>query len=119
MTDDPQKSSTYRANAVAEALRAKKGSDVIVLDVRETAQFTDYFIVASGTSGPHLKALAEEAADAMRLCGVKSIRQTGQASSGWMIVDGMDTVTHIFAKEARTYYGIEDLWKATPRLPAP
>ena len=92
---------------------------MVVLDVRENSQFTDYFIVVSGTSGPHLKALAEEAANALRLCGVKTLRQTGQASSGWMILDGMDTVTHIFTKEARIYYAIEDLWNSAPRPPTP
>lgn len=112
-------SSTHRATTVANALKTKKGIDVVVLDVRATSQFTDYFIVVSGTSSPHLKALAEEVGSALKLCGVKGSRQTGQASSGWIIVDGMDTVTHVLTQDARTYYAIEDLWSQAPRLPLP
>jgi ribosome-associated protein len=117
-TPDPH-SSLARALAIATALKEKKGLEVVVLNVHEASQFTHYFIVASGTSAPHLKAMAGEAAEALRTHGVTALRQTGQSSSGWMIVDGMDTVTHIFSKEARSYYGIEGLWESSPRLPIP
>ena len=101
-----------RANAFASALEAKGGENVKVYDVRGVSGLADAFIVASGAAAPHLKALASAAEDAARaMDGSKAYRISGDASSGWMAVDFIDIVVHIFSPEARAYYALEKLWQ--------
>ena len=90
-----------------------------MLDVRGISNLTDYCVVASGTSAPHLKALTTEVQHAMKQRGIQA-RRSGLPESGWVVVDCLDAVIHIFAPEARTYYAIEGLWKEAPtvRLPS-
>jgi ribosome-associated protein len=88
-----------------------------VLDVRGISTITDYYVIASGTSSPHLKALVTEVQHRLKGLGVPA-RRSGLPESGWVVVDGLDAVIHIFAPEARAYYAIESLWKAAPEVPA-
>lgn len=87
-----------------------------MLDVRELSGITDYCVVASGTSAPHLKALVSEVQHRMKQQGVPA-RSSGLPESGWVVVDCLDAVIHIFAPEARLYYQIESLWKGAPEVP--
>lgn len=92
------------------ALEDRLGRDIRVLDVRGTSTITDYCVVASGTSAPHLKALLSEVLHRMKAQGAPA-RSSGLPESGWVVVDCLDAVIHIFAPEARAYYQIENLWK--------
>ena len=87
-----------------------------MLDVRGITNLTDYCVVASGTSAPHLKALTTEVQHAMKQHGVPA-RRSGLPESGWVVVDCLDAVIHIFAPEARAYYAIEGLWKGATSIP--
>ena len=105
----------------AKALEERLGKDIRILDVREVSNLTDYCVVASGTSAPHLKALTTEVQHTMKQHGVPA-RRSGLPESGWVVVDCLHAVIHIFAPEARGYYAIEDLWKGAkevPRAPQP
>lgn len=113
-TDTSEKAAT-----AGRALLEKKARDLQILDLSTVSQFTDVFIIATGTSSPHLKALATDVSHALRSCGVAHPRQMGMAASGWIIVDGGDVVIHILTDEARRRYAIEDLWQDAPRLPLP
>ena len=102
--------SQEQAERVAKALEDRKGTDVKIYDVRGASPLTDFFVVATGAAAPHLKALAAETQAAMRDAGVKSYRTSGDPESGWIVVDYIDVVVHIFSPEARAYYALERLW---------
>lgn len=99
-----------QAKTIAKALEARKGVDVKIYDVRGKSSLTDFFVVATGSAAPHLKALAGESQGAMKSAGVASFRTSGDPESGWIVVDYIDVVLHVFSPEARAYYALEKLW---------
>lgn len=92
------------------ALEERGASDVVCYDVRGVSGLADLFVVATGAAAPHLKALAAEAEDAMASLGHKTYRVSGEGESGWMVVDFVDAVVHVFSPEARAYYALDKLW---------
>ena len=93
------------------ALDDKKADDIKVLDVRGKSPITNYFIIATANSEPHLRALASELERTLKDLGVKSVGRDYNTSSGWVVVDAFDFMAHIFLPEQRGLYGIESLWK--------
>ena len=100
---------------VVEALKEKKAVDVRTYDVRGISGLCDAFVVATGTAAPHLKALVAGTQQAMRQAGISSYRTSGDPESGWIVVDYVDVVVHVFSPEARAYYALERLWEAPPK----
>ena len=98
---------------LVEALEEKKAVDVKTYDVRGVSGLCDAFVVATGTAAPHLKALIAGTQQAMRAVGVSSYRTSGDPESGWIVVDYVDVVVHVFSPEARAYYALERLWEKT------
>lgn len=82
----------------------------------EISSVTDTYMIVTGLSTPHLKALYDEVQHALKKDGVHCYRKTGDAMCGWLVLDYVDLVIHIFSKEAREYYAIEELWETAPRL---
>lgn len=99
-----------QAKAIANALEGRKGENVKIYDVRGKSALTDFFVVATGAAAPHLKALVAESQAAMKDAGVNSFRTSGDPESGWIVVDYIDVVVHVFSPEARAYYALEKLW---------
>ena len=95
---------------ICEALEEKKGMDMSVLDLRELAGVTDYFVIVSGTSAPHLKALSQGVQKALKAQGVQAYKRSDDHEAGWMVLDYVDVVVHIFDQESREYYGLEEIW---------
>ncbi|MCZ7591514.1 MAG: ribosome silencing factor [Kiritimatiellae bacterium] len=93
-----------------EALLAKKGEQVVLLDVTGLSTVTDYYLIATGNSAPHLKALTNEVEKALGAHGIKCFRRAGEPGSGWIVADYLDFVVHIFTEDLRGYYQIERLW---------
>lgn len=100
-----------QAKELALALENRKGADVRVYDVRGKSALADFFVVATGAAAPHLKALVAESQTAMKRAGVQSYRTSGDPESGWIAVDYIDVVVHVFSPEARAYYALEKLWE--------
>lgn len=98
------------AKTAAEALDAKKADNVRIYDVRGISDVTDWTVVATGTSAPHLKALIREAEGALSEEGAVRLRISGEPDSGWVVLDAITVVVHVFSEEARAYYDIEKLW---------
>ncbi len=92
------------------ALDDKKADNIVAYDVRGVSGLADCFVVATGTSAPHLKALISSAEKAMINAGTKAFRISGDPDSGWIVVDFIDIVVHVFSPEARQYYALEKLW---------
>lgn len=101
---------------VAAILADKKGEDLVAIDVSEVSSLSDYVILVSGSSPPHLKAMFNDLQHTLKQEGVHAFRKSGLAESGWMVVDYVDVVIHIFLTETRHYYALEDLWPDAPRL---
>jgi ribosome-associated protein len=103
----------------AEIAIDKKGTNPVLLDVREISGVTDYYLIISGSSAPHLKAMFIEIQRLLKKDGVYIHRRTGDPTAAWMVLDYFDLVIHIFSEEAREYYGIEELWDQAPRVDIP
>ena len=104
--------SEQQAADLAKALEDAKAVDVKVYDVRGKSSLADFFVVATGAAAPHLKALAAEVDAGSRKRGSGKGRVSGEPDSGWIAVDKIDVVVHIFSPEARAYYALEKLWTA-------
>ena len=98
------------------ALEAKKGEDIVLLDVQKLSSVTDYYLIVTGNNGPHLKALAVEVDNALESEGRRCYRRAGKEESKWIVVDYVDFVVHIFAQDSREYYGLEQLWNDAERV---
>jgi len=100
-----------QAKTIAEALERCKGENVKTYDVRGKSALSDFVVVATGAAAPHLKALVAESQAAMKSAGTMSYRTSGDPESGWIVVDYIDVVVHVFSPEARAYYALEKLWE--------
>ncbi|MHB9026888.1 MAG: ribosome silencing factor [Armatimonadota bacterium] len=100
-----------------EALASKKAQDVVVLDLRELTIIADYFIIATGTSATHNRALVDAVLETVRARGIKGITPEGLDDPGWVLLDLGDVVVHIFDAEMRDFYQLERLWADAPRVP--
>lgn len=94
-----------------EALDDKKAMDIKVLKVAEKSSITDYFVIASGTSEPHIRAMKNEIERKLKDMGVKDINVDFHPNSDWIVIDGFDFMIHLFGQETRELYSLEKLWK--------
>src|SRR6516165_7133555 len=97
----------------------RKAEDVVILDVRELSSVTDYFVIASGTSEPHLRAIVDEIAD--RLRDEHDLRPRaidGTLQAAWVVLDFFDVIVHVMRQDLRERYDLETLWGDAPRLRA-
>ncbi len=101
----------------------KKAEDIVVLDVRKLSSVTDYFVIAAGTSQPHLRAIIEEIHSKLRDDhDLRPLRLDGYSSGTWAVLDYFDVIVHVMHTETRQRYDLEGLWgdaKALkPKAPA-
>jgi ribosome-associated protein len=94
----------------------KKALEPLILDVRKISTVTDYFLICSGTSEPHLKAIADEISRRLRDEGVRALHHDGYPQSRWVVMDYGDVMIHIFHPELREHYGLEHLWGDAKRV---
>jgi ribosome-associated protein len=92
------------------ALSDAKGQDIRILDVRGITDFTDYMIVATGTSSRHVQTLADKVCDHMRNLGVRPVGREGEAVGDWVLIDFGDVVVHVMRPQVRDFYNLEKLW---------
>ncbi len=95
---------------IVKALDEKKAEDIKIIETAELTIVADSFIVASGTSSTHVKALADEVEYAISQLGTEPEHIEGRAT-GWILVDYGTVVVHIFDRQSREYYNIERLWQ--------
>jgi ribosome-associated protein len=102
---------------IAKALDAKKGGDIIVLDLREQSSYLNYFVLVTGLSRAHLKTLFDEVHKTAVENGIERPRsQSPQFESGWVTYDLGFYVIHLFEDEKRKFYNLEGIWKGAPRI---
>lgn len=100
-----------------DLLLSKKGSDVRIYDVRALSPVTDFNVIVSGMTAPQLKGMVGAVQKELKHAGVTFCRRSGAAEDGWVVLDYLDVVIHIFQQELRAYYAVEDLWAEAPRVP--
>ena len=105
------------ATTCAELASNKKAENIVVLDLRGISTFTDFFVICSGTSEPQLKAIANELETRLREeHSVRPVAIDGFPASQWMVLDFLQVVIHIFHRDKRAFYSLEDLWGDAPRV---
>ena len=95
----------------------RKAEDIVILDVRELSSVTDYFVLASGTSEPHLRAIVDEITDKLREehhLRPRAVDGTFQAA--WIVLDYFDVIVHVMRQDVRERYDLETLWGDAPRV---
>ena len=92
-------------------LDEKKAADLTVLDVSAQSSITDYLILATATSQPHLRALRVEIEKALDATDTHIVGMETPEESGWMVIDAFDVMIHLFLAETRERYGLERLWR--------
>jgi ribosome-associated protein len=89
----------------------------VILDLRGISSFTDFFVICSGTSEPHLKAIAGEIEQRLKDDhGIRPAAVDGFPASQWMVLDYLQVIVHVFHSDKRAFYSLEDLWGDAPRL---
>lgn len=94
---------------IVTTLDNKKASDIKALEITDLTVVADYFIIATGTSGTHIRALADEVEDAMTKLGVEPNHVEGK-STGWILLDYGTAVVHLFTADQREHFNLERLW---------
>ena len=98
----------------ARVAASKQGEAVVVLDVRELITITDYFVIASGSSDRQVSTIADEITTQLKKRGTRALRREGESSAKWVLLDFVDFVVHVFDRETREYYRLENLWVDAP-----
>jgi ribosome-associated protein len=107
-----------QVSAAISAAEDKQAHDLVVLDLRKAAGFTDFFIICSGTNARQIRAIADAVMETLAFDGAKPAHVEGYDRSEWILIDYFDFIVHVFAPETRMFYGLERLWGNAERLEA-
>ena len=105
--------------AAIDAAHAKKATDLIVLDLRKTAAFTDYFLICTGANPRQVHAIADGVEEALKARRIRPTHVEGYQRAEWILLDYFDFVVHVFSTNARQFYGLERLWGDATRIEVP
>ena len=108
-----------RILASLDAASEKKALDLAVLDLREVASFTDFFVISSGANERQVQAISDAVLEALKKNGTSAARVEGYKTAEWILLDYGDFVFHVFNQEARKFYDLERLWREAKRVALP
>jgi ribosome-associated protein len=95
----------------------KKAEEILVLDVRKISSITDFFVLASGSSEPHLRAIVDEIADTLREeHDISPSGKDGTINNAWVVLDYFDVIVHVMRSDIRQRYDLEGLWNDAPHV---
>lgn len=113
----PKTATTAKTRSwIQHALEDAKARDVVVLDVRKISDFTDYMVIATGTSNRHVQSTADKVVDALRAHGVRTVGVEGGKTGDWVLIDFGDVIAHVMREEVRDFYNLEKLWSDAKRV---
>lgn len=101
------------------AAEDRKATEVVVLDLRKAAGFTDFFVLCSGGNARQIRAIADSVMAALADEGVKPSHIEGYDRADWVLLDYFDFIVHVFQPETRLFYGLERLWGSAERIEVP
>ena len=108
-----------RVFAALHAAGEKKALEPVVLDLREIASFTDYFVIVSGANERQVQAISDEVYESLKKAGHPAARVEGYKTAEWILLDYGDFVVHVFEQKARKFYDLERLWRESKRVELP
>ena len=108
-----------RICAALHAASEKKAIEPVVLDLREIASFTDYFVIVSGQNERQVQAISDEVYEQLKKSGETAARVEGYKTAEWILLDYGDFVVHVFEQKARQFYDLERLWCESKRVELP
>jgi len=100
----------------ADTIEEAKAGDLLVLDVRQVASFTDYLVLCTATSDRHAQAVADAIRNKLRAIDVTPLHTEGYRQAAWILVDFVDFLVNVFTREARDFYQLERVWRDAPVL---
>ena len=104
------------AKLIKQLCEEKKGIDPVILDVRKISDITQYYVIVSGSSSPHVSALADNIARGTKKKKERPWHVEKDRDSRWIVIDHGDVITHVFHSETRQYYNLERLWGDAPQV---
>jgi len=108
-----------RIRIALSAASEKKAINSVVLDLREIASFTDYFLITSGTNERQVQAISDEVVETLKKAGTAAARVEGYKSAEWILLDYGYFVVHVFDEKARKFYDLERLWRESRQVELP
>lgn len=103
----------------AQAAADKKAEDLLILDLRKAAGFTDFFVICTGQNARQIRAIADSVTEALKAAQIRPSHIEGYDRSEWVLIDCFDFIVHIFSREARAFYGLERLWGSAEPIALP
>jgi ribosome-associated protein len=100
------------ARRAVDAASDKQATNIVLLDVREVCSFTDYFVICSAESARQTRTISDEIEKALKQSGETPHHDEGGTDSGWLLLDYVNVIIHIFGVEERGYYNLDELWQA-------
>jgi ribosome-associated protein len=97
----------------------KKALEIVILDLRDIANFTDYFLICSGANERQVHAVSDEVVEKLKKSGTPAARVEGYRTAEWILMDYGDFIVHVFADKARKFYDLERLWRDGKRIEVP
>ena len=108
-----------RVVVALQAAAEKKAIDPTVLDLREIASFTDFFVITSGANERQVQAISDEIYETLKKAGSTAARVEGYKTAEWILLDYGDFLVHVFEQKARSFYDLERLWRESKRVELP
>ena len=102
-----------------QAAGEKQALEIVILDLRDVATFTDYFLITSGANERQVQAISDEVVEKLKKAGTPAARVEGYRTAEWILMDYGDFVVHVFADKARKFYDLERLWRDGKRIELP
>lgn len=99
-----------KAVTIARIAFDKKAEDILILDVRKVSNFTDYFVLVTGRTTLHLRAVCDAVDQKLKAAGAPLFGRDGLAASSWRVMDYGDVIFHCFTEDTRRYFNLEHLW---------
>jgi ribosome-associated protein len=112
MATDSKTKSFFCIKAAIE----KKATDLVLLEMKTTTSFTDYFVICSGKSDRQVQAIAQGIEETLEKEGIRPLGEEGKAEGKWVLIDYEDVVVHVFLEPIRRFYDLEGLWIDAPRI---
>jgi|ERR1041384_534826 ribosome-associated protein len=103
-------------NIAAHAASEKKATDMVLLDLRKIASFTEFFLICTGASTRQVQAISNAIEETLRKDGKRPLHIEGYSSAEWILLDYGDFIVHIFSPASRRFYDLERLWRDAPRV---
>jgi ribosome-associated protein len=101
----------------AQTASDKKATEIVMLDLRKVASFTEYFLICTGTSTRQVQAISDAIEEQLRKNGKRPLHIEGRSGAEWVLLDYGDFIVHVFTSASRKFYDLERLWRDAGRIP--